>query len=117
MTTVTVFDPPMCCSSGVCGPRVDPQVVRFARDLHWLIEHGVRVERFNLAQQPQAFAANETITGMLASEGNGCLPVVLVNQQFASKGTYPSRQELAAAAGLGEQYASEAARSLPVVQG
>lgn len=26
---IEVFDPPMCCSSGVCGPAVDPVFPRF----------------------------------------------------------------------------------------
>jgi hypothetical protein len=36
MTRVEVFDPPLCCSTGVCGPNVDPVLIRFAADLHWL---------------------------------------------------------------------------------
>jgi hypothetical protein len=42
----------MCCSTGVCGPGVDPQLARFAADVAWLQGQGVTVERFNLAQQP-----------------------------------------------------------------
>jgi hypothetical protein len=38
VTKVEVFDPPMCCSSGVCGPNVDPTLARLAADLHWLSE-------------------------------------------------------------------------------
>jgi arsenite methyltransferase len=57
MTVLQVFDPPMCCSSGVCGPSVDPRLPRFAADLDWLRNQGVQVERFNLAHQPQAFVA------------------------------------------------------------
>ncbi len=55
MSKVQVFDPPMCCATGVCGPEVDPALVRFASDLEWLKSSGVEVERFNLAQQPAAF--------------------------------------------------------------
>ncbi len=50
MSKVQVFDPPMCCSTGVCGPQVDPALVRFAADLEWLKASGVEVERFNLSQ-------------------------------------------------------------------
>jgi len=28
MKTIEIFDPAMCCSSGVCGPSVDPKLVR-----------------------------------------------------------------------------------------
>ena len=42
MTQMDVFDPPMCCSSGVCGPEVDPLVAAFAADVDWLTSQGVR---------------------------------------------------------------------------
>ena len=58
MTKLAVYDPPMCCSTGVCGPAVDPVLPRVAADLDWLKRQGVQVERYNLAQQPQAFASN-----------------------------------------------------------
>jgi hypothetical protein len=45
MITVTVSDPPMCCSTGVCGPDIDPKLAQFAGDLDWLEEQGVDVER------------------------------------------------------------------------
>ncbi len=95
MKRVEVFDPPMCCSTGVCGPNVDPVLARFAADLHWLANEGVQVERFNLSQQPQAFAANQAVKNALETEGNDCLPLILVNGQIASKGVYPTREDLA----------------------
>lgn len=100
MTKLDVFDPSMCCSTGVCGPNVDPALVRFSADFHWLANQGVKVDRFNLAQQPQAYAMNETVRGALREFGNGCLPLILVNGAIASKGHYPSRKELAEMAGV-----------------
>lgn len=61
MKKLEVFDPPLCCSTGVCGPSVDPALVQFAADLHWLANQKAAVERYNLAQQPEAFAANEIV--------------------------------------------------------
>lgn len=49
---IRVFDPPMCCSTGVCGPSVDPELVRFSADLDWLKAQGVTVERYNLSSSP-----------------------------------------------------------------
>ena len=63
MPTVRVFDPPMCCSTGVCGPSVDPELARFTADLDWLKKQGVQVERFNLSQQPGAFASQRRREG------------------------------------------------------
>ena len=114
MTKLEVFDPPMCCSTGVCGPEVDPALVRFAADLHWLVNQGVHVERYNLAQQTQAFAANEAIRTALAKDGNQCLPLLVVNGGIASRGSYPAREQLARIAGLEPQ--PPAAAALPIVQ-
>ena len=50
MIAVRVFDPAMCCSTGICGPSVDPKLARFAADLDWLKSQGISVERFNLSQ-------------------------------------------------------------------
>jgi arsenite methyltransferase len=106
MTKLAVYDPPMCCSTGVCGPSVDPVLPRFSADLDWLKRQGVEVERHNLAQQPAAFASNPLVTGALREHGNDCLPLVLVDGQVVSRGTYPERSELARLVGL-EAPASE----------
>jgi len=100
MTTVHVFDPAMCCSTGVCGPSVDPQLVRFAADLDWLKSQGTAVERYNLMQQPAAFAGDAEVKATLESKGEDGLPLVKVDGRVMSSGLYPSRDELAAWAGL-----------------
>lgn len=100
MTTVHVFDPAMCCSTGICGPSVDAQLVRFAADLDWLKSQGVSVERFNLSQQPAAFAGDEAVKAALETKGEAGLPLVKVNGEVKSSGLYPSRDELAAWAGV-----------------
>ena len=79
MNKVEVFDPPMCCSTGVCGPSVDPALARFSSDLHWLANQRIAVERYNLAQQPQAFAASDAVKTALTQFGNECLPLILLN--------------------------------------
>ncbi|MFO0757881.1 MAG: arsenite efflux transporter metallochaperone ArsD [Byssovorax sp.] len=98
--TIRVFDPPMCCGTGVCGPSVDPELARFAADLEWLKKQGVGVERYNLAQQPGAFVSHAAVKDALAARGNECLPLVLVDERVAVEGGYPSRDTLAALAGV-----------------
>lgn len=101
MTAIQVFDPAMCCSTGICGPAVDPQLVRFAADLDWLGSQGVAVERFNLAQQPAAFAADADVRRELEAKGDDALPLVKVDGRVQSVGAYPTRAVLAAWAGIG----------------
>lgn len=98
-TTIRVFDPAMCCSTGVCGPGVDPELARFASDVDWLQKQGVKVERFNLSQQPAAFAETAVVKSAL-ERGTNVLPLVLVDDRIAVEGSYPSRETLAALAGV-----------------
>lgn len=95
MKTVQVYDKPMCCSTGVCGPAVDPVLPKFAADLDWLKSQGHNVERYNLAQQPQAFIENKSIHHLLSTAGTDCLPVVVVDGEIVSQTVYPSREDLA----------------------
>ena len=97
---IQVFDPPMCCSTGVCGPSIDPELVRFTSDLAWLERQGVEVERYNLSQQPAAFVGNELVKDALAREGNDCLPLTLLDGAVVCRGKYPTRAELATYAGI-----------------
>lgn len=100
MTTVTVYDPAMCCSTGICGAEVDQNLVNFAADLDWLKSKGVTVTRINLSQEPAAFAANDTVKTVLQNDGVEGLPVILHETQLHSSGRYPARAELADMAGL-----------------
>jgi SAM-dependent methyltransferase len=96
MKTIKVYDKPMCCSTGICGPEVDPVLPKFAADLEWLRTQGHHVERFNLAQQPQAFIDNKSIHQLLSTAGTDCLPVVMVDGEIVSQTNYPSREDFSA---------------------
>jgi hypothetical protein len=100
MKTIQVFDPAMCCSTGVCGPSVDPALPRFAADLEWLKSKNVKVERYNLAQEVGAFTSNPLVKATLNAHGPECLPLILVEGAIVSQGTYPTREVLAAAAAV-----------------
>lgn len=100
MKTIQVFDPALCCSTGVCGVDVDQQLVDFSADIDWARQNGAKIERFNLAQQPLAFAENATAKAFLERSGAEALPLILVNGEVALAGRYPNRSELARFAGI-----------------
>jgi hypothetical protein len=100
MAKLQVFDPPMCCSSGVCGPNVDPTLPRFAADLEWLRSKGIEVERCNLAQDPGTFMHNPKLKTALNSQGIKCLPILLLDGDLVTSGAYPTRDELARLLGV-----------------
>lgn len=100
MKTIQIFDPALCCATGVCGVDVDQQLVTFAADIEWAKQQGVAIERFNLAQQPLVFAQNTVVKSFLERSGAESLPLVLIDGEFALAGRYPSRDELARWAGI-----------------
>ena len=94
MKKLEVFDPAMCCSTGVCGVEVDPVLAQFAADLKWVEEHGVAVARYNLGQEPQAFAANPAVLKEMEA-GMDRLPILALDGHITTTGMYPSRAQLA----------------------
>lgn len=100
MKSIQVFDPALCCSSGVCGVEVDQALVTFAAAIDWARQAGAQIERFNLAQQPMAFAETPAVKSFLELSGQEGLPLTLVDGQIALAGRYPSRDDLARWAGI-----------------
>jgi arsenate reductase len=99
-SALKVFDPPMCCSSGVCGPEPDVALAAFAADVQWLQSRGVVVTRSSLAREPDRFLAEPAVMKAINSGGTAMLPVVMVNDRVVSQGRYPTREQLAAELGL-----------------
>ena len=106
---VEIFDPPMCCSTGVCGVDVDPKLIRFAADLDWMKRQHVEVWRYNLAHEPTRFAQQAVIRDLLIRSSPRALPAILVDGVLASQGRYPDRTELAAMVGIKIEDGSETA--------
>ena len=94
MKKIQVFDPALCCSSGVCGTDVDQKLVDFSADVDWARQQGLAIERFNLAQQPMAFVETAAVKALLERSGESALPTTLVDGEVAFAGRYPSRADL-----------------------
>ena len=102
MNKLQVFDPALCCSTGVCGTDVDQALVNFSADVDWLKNAGGQIERFNLAQQPMAFVENVVVKAFLERSGAEGLPLILLDGEIAMAGRYPTRKELARFAGISD---------------
>jgi arsenite methyltransferase len=90
-----LYEPAMCCQTGVCGPSIDQQLIDVREDLRWVEAQGAEVSRHNLSSDPDAFVANPKVTGLMAAFGEAALPALVVDGDIAIHGRYPSRQELA----------------------
>ncbi len=109
MKTLTVYDPAMCCSTGICGTDIDQKLVDFAADLDWLKSEGIEVRRINLSQEPALFADNEQVKNILQTDGVEGLPVILADDELQTSGQYPDRTKLAAMVGVTAQPADPVA--------
>ena len=96
MSILKIYDPAMCCSSGVCGTSVDQTLVKLAAFLKSLEVTPHTVERYNLSQQPDAFVANAEVANVLREKGPTALPLVYVDDELLSSGKYPSLTVLGA---------------------
>jgi hypothetical protein len=96
---IRVYEPALCCNTGVCGSDVDESLVRFTADLEHLQGLGVDIARHNLANDPGAFAGNPAVVGFLRVAGSDGLPLVLVDGVTVATGSYPDRAQLLRMAG------------------
>lgn len=93
MSILQVFDPPMCCSTGVCGVDVDTRLTQLVADLNFLKEQGVSVKRFNLRDDVQVFTEHADVLAEMGA-ANEFLPIFKVDGKIVSREVYPSRAQL-----------------------
>jgi len=97
ITTVEIFDPPMCCPSGLCGPSVDPALLDINEAILKLkkeYDGKVAIERYLLSQQGQKFMQVPEVLALLKREGVSALPVTMVNGKIFKQKSYPTYDEL-----------------------
>ena len=97
---IRVYEPALCCATGVCGPDLDQTLVQFTADLDYLKGQGVDIARFNLAIDPSEFAASPVVRDYLKVAGSAGLPLTLVDGVTVGTGSYLSRATLSRYAGL-----------------
>ena len=91
---VQVYDPPMCCPTGLCGPTVDPVLLDVNEAIVTLKSEGVTVERYSLNAQPQAFLSNPEVLRLVRELQMAALPITAVDGKIVKTGAYPSLDEL-----------------------
>lgn len=104
MVKMIIFDPAMCCSTGVCGPAIDPELLRISTVLSNLEKNGLKVERYNLSNNPQVFVDNGTINKILNKDGIDTLPVTMVDGKVVKTKNYPTNEELLKFLDIPESY-------------
>jgi hypothetical protein len=95
MKTVKIFDPALCCPTGLCGVNIDPELMRIAVVVETLKRKGIVIERFNLRDHPQVYVTNKTVNDFLMKDGAEKLPITTVDGEITVTGVYPGNAQIA----------------------
>lgn len=93
MKKIRIYEPAMCCSTGVCGVSVDPELLRMSSLVEKLDKKGIDIKRFNLNSAPQEFIENKKVNEILNQKGEDVLPLTMVDDEIIKSGAYPSNEE------------------------
>ncbi|MGE5631985.1 MAG: arsenite efflux transporter metallochaperone ArsD [Caulobacteraceae bacterium] len=100
MKKMVIFEPAMCCPTGVCGPSVNPELLRVSTVINNLKNKGILIERYNLNNNPQIFVDNKVINKIVNSDGVETLPVTMVDGVVVKTKRYPTNEEFCTFLGL-----------------
>jgi len=95
MKKITIYEPAMCCPTGLCGVSIDQELLRISTVLNNLKKKGIEIERYNLTNSPMKFMANQAVNKMINEKGVDELPFTLVDDEIAITGRYPTNEEIA----------------------
>ena len=91
---VEFFDPPMCCPTGLCGPTLDQTLLDINEMILKLQRENLRVERYQMASNPNAFLGNAEVMNLVREKQMEALPIIVVRGKVVKFGAYPSLAEV-----------------------
>ena len=94
---VELFDPPMCCPTGVCGPALDQTLLDLNEMIMSLQRENLRVERYQMTSNPNAFLGNAEVMSLVREKQMEALPIIVVRGKVIKVGAYPTADEIHAA--------------------
>ena len=100
MKKIEIFDPAMCCPTGLCGTNIDPELMRIAVVIETLKKQGIIVTRHNLRDEPQVYVSNKTVNEHLQKHVADALPITLVDGEIAVSKTYPTTKQMSEWTGI-----------------
>lgn len=95
--TVELFDPPMCCPTGLCGPTLDQTLLDVSEMIVSLQADGVQIERYQMASHPHAYLNNAEVMRLVREKQMAALPITVVRGRVVKVGAYPTFAEVKSA--------------------
>ncbi len=115
MKKMIIYEPAMCCSTGLCGVSVDPELLRISTVLSSLNKNGIKVIRYNLSSAPQEFVKNTEVNKLMSVGGVEALPITVLDGEIVKKGSYPTNDELALLLNVPQNYLGVEAAKVKVI--
>ncbi|GMA99545.1 arsenite efflux transporter metallochaperone ArsD [Pelosinus sp. IPA-1] len=103
MSKIEIYDPAMCCATGICGPGIDQELLRVATIINNLTKKGISITRYGLSNEPQAFIDNKKVNEYLMKEEVEVLPITIVDGDVVKTKAYPTDDEFAQWSGLSKE--------------
>lgn len=111
---MTIYEPAMCCPTGLCGVGVDPELLRISAVLNSLKKNGIEVQRFNLTSAPQEFVKNGEINQLIGTKGVKELPAAVLDCKIVITGRYPSNEEFVSLLEVPESFLGQAPKPVKI---
>jgi len=93
MSKMYIYEPAMCCPTGLCGVGIDPELLRISTVLNTLKKNGIEVERYNLSNSPMEFMTNAAVNTLLNEKGVDILPITVFDGNIVITARYPANDE------------------------
>jgi hypothetical protein len=93
---IEFFDPPMCCSTGLCGPAPDETQIRLNENIKYLKKkyQDIQIYRYMITQQPLKFRENQDVYKLITQNGKKVLPITTIDGEVIKIYQYPTLDEL-----------------------
>lgn len=104
MKKIEIFDPAMCCPTGLCGTNISTELMRIAVVIETLKKQGITVTRHNLRDEPQVYVTNQVVNDYLQKYGAEALPITLVDGEVAVSTTYPTTRQMSEWSGVNLEF-------------
>ena len=91
---IEIFDPPMCCPTGMCGPTIDQTLLDVSEMIAKLQSVGLQVERYQMSTHPNVFIGNAAVMKLIREKQMAALPITIVRGKVIAEGNYPKLAEI-----------------------
>jgi len=91
---IEIFDPPMCCPTGICGPTVDQALINLNEMIASLQKEGIQIDRYQMTSNPHAFLNNPEVMKLVQEKQMTALPITVISNKVIKSGAYPTLEEI-----------------------